>query len=391
MKNCFYKLRSQLSVIYGIFPLVFLLACSGGGDSEIKGPDFVDPFNKVDEQVALLTYIGNEFMLPSYDAFNQQTVSFIEQADQFCNKQNLTNTDLVPIRADWRLLMDAWQRIQIMRFGPITNSNYIFRIQFFPDSNDAVPNNVNSVLANNPSITEAILANSSVGAQGIPALEYLMFGDDAQIIQTFTTDIDAAKRCQLVTSIAANLNTIANDLVNRWATTGEDFINDFIGTHVANTSDTSLIDAMISDVVNTMVEQAQFLVLSKLRPAQADMIPGTIDAAESWRSLHSLQNLVINIQAFSDLYGADDVAFSRFLNRVVQADILDDNMRERINNMLNQLTAITLPLSEAIGDEAQRVMVESFIVEVESFVAKLEGDFAAGMEATIGFNGNDGD
>lgn len=371
--------------------LVLINGCGGGGGSKKNQDEYSAGSNKVDEQVVLLRYIGNEVLVPGYEALAQSTTELINSSETFCSSSTLTITELEQLRNAWFKVMDKWQFVQMMRFGPIVKNNYQFRVQFWPDNNNAVKNNVENLLAGSEAITEEVLANASVGAQGIPAMEYLIFKSDEVVLQEFSEASTATKRCQLLNAISANLQTISNDIVNRWSVSGEDYISEFTGKNVAGSGDTRKLDEMVSDVVNTMIEQTQFILLYKLQAPYGEATPGSEESVESWRSRYSTKNLMQNLVALQKIYGQNNIGFSRYLNEVVEADVLDLNMQERLQKLIEVGEKINLPIVEAIASDEQRVVLAELIDLMQSIVTKLEGDFANAMNATVGFNGNDGD
>ncbi|MET1257035.1 imelysin family protein [Aliikangiella maris] len=385
------NLVSSMSLAAALLMLSFIYGCGGGGGSEPNDDDFTAGSNKVDEQVALLRYLGNDVFVPGYQSLAQASVELVNSAQVFCSSSSLSATELSQLRHAWLTVMDKWQLLQIMRFGPIVKNNYQYRIQFWPDDNNAVTNNIENLLSGTQVITESVVANTSVGAQGLPAIEYLIFKADEQVLAEFSDSNTAARRCQLLNAITLNLQTITADLVDRWLASGEDFISDFTGKGIAGSGDTSKLDEMVSDVVNTLIEQAQFILLNKLQAPLGDNIPGYTQAAESWRSEYSKANLVNNLKAFKVVYGENNFGFSRYLNEVVEADVLDANMQERLQQLVDISEQIEGTYSQALASQTEREKISQLVELMQSLIVKLEGDLAKAMNATVGFNGNDGD
>ena len=71
--------------------------------------------------------------------------------------------------------METWVASSMFQLGPIGDENRGLRIEFWPDANNNVPRAVEQMLARDDALTADTLARQSVAAQGLPALERLLF------------------------------------------------------------------------------------------------------------------------------------------------------------------------------------------------------------------------
>ena len=78
-------------------------------------------------------------------------------------------------------LTAAWARIQYISFGPIFEHQRAFRIEYWPDKRNVVGRQLAEVLKkqDHAALEPERFATTTVGVQGLPALERLLFGDDA--------------------------------------------------------------------------------------------------------------------------------------------------------------------------------------------------------------------
>ena len=78
-------------------------------------------------------------------------------------------------------LTTAWARIQYISFGPIFDHQRAFRIEYWPDKRNVVGRQLAEVLKkqDHAALEPERFATTTVGVQGLPALERMLFGDDA--------------------------------------------------------------------------------------------------------------------------------------------------------------------------------------------------------------------
>ena len=76
----------------------------------------------------------------------------------------------------------AWSKVEILRFGPVTEDHRYERLFYWPDPKGIGLRQVQEALAKqDESVTlPDELAGKSVALQGLPALEYLLYGDGAE-------------------------------------------------------------------------------------------------------------------------------------------------------------------------------------------------------------------
>ncbi|MEM9622538.1 MAG: imelysin family protein [Pseudomonadota bacterium] len=352
---------------------------NSGGDS---GGGATDPLGAVgtkeQEAVRLFTALADDIIGPDYAGFQTAVGDMQTLLGGLCATPSTAS--LSEAQQAWRDAMDGWQRVQGVRFGPVDADNVYFRIQFFPDNNDAVLNNVGQVLAATDPVNEALIAGSAVGAQGLPALEYLLFE-----LQGLDDPTDGPRRCDLVNAIGANLATMAADLVSQWQQGGA-FYTDFV-----NASGTSFID--VDDVLTTLLEalalQAESIGDQKLRDAIAN---GEVDQLESYRAEHSLANLRQNIAAYADWMDDSEDATYRvadYVQRVLESDTLADQVAQEITAADTAADSITATLEDIVAGQATGD-IESVRLAFQN-LADLMVDIAVAAGLELGFNNQDGD
>ena len=118
-------------------------------------------------------------------------------------------------RATFKRLVLTWSRIELFRFGPARSDNLFERIFFWPDRRGRGLRQVQALLAeeNPDAIDPERLRRKSVAVQGLPALEFLLFGTGSDAL----ANPEGAYRCGLAAAVAAVIAGHAATLHTAWA------------------------------------------------------------------------------------------------------------------------------------------------------------------------------
>lgn len=110
--------------------------------------------------------------------------------------------------------VDAWSRIELVRFGPVLADNAADRIFFYPDRRGIGLRQVQAALASkDATVTDAdTLADKSVALQGLGTAEYLLHGTDAGTLATAGGDF----RCDFTRAVAGAVAMQADELEAAW-------------------------------------------------------------------------------------------------------------------------------------------------------------------------------
>ena len=353
----------------------------GGGNQNPPPPPPAGPLGPIgtleQEQDRLFESIGMNVIVPGYASLMTGMADLESGAGTYC--ANPGAGDLAALQDNWRNAMIAWQSIEIVRFGPVEEDNRRLRVQFFPDPNDAVLNNVTQILDGVQVIDEALVAGSAVGAQGLPALEYILFElgglDDA---------VDGPRRCELVVAIAQNLSTMADDLATAWDMGGQ-LLADF--TSASGTFADRV--EVLTEILESLAVQTEFVADEKLtRPIAVGAL-----STESYRSEHSRENLIADVaalRAFLDIGTADtDYGLRDYLRRAHDADAISNQLNAQLQAAEVGLAALTASIEDIIqgtetGDiDSVRVAMQDL---ADSFI-----DAAVAADVNLGFSNQDGD
>ncbi|MEW5422205.1 imelysin family protein [Amorphus sp. 3PC139-8] len=121
---------------------------------------------------------------------------------------------LVTARDGFADLVLAFGAVEPYRFGPAREDNRFERLFFWPDRRGIGMRQVQAILASeDDSATDvASLRDKSVAVQGLIALDYVLFDDDAAPL----AEPPAGFRCRYAQTIAGAIATSAREILNGW-------------------------------------------------------------------------------------------------------------------------------------------------------------------------------
>lgn len=328
-----------------------------------------------EERLRLFEAVGQDVFAPYYADFMAATATLADTVEGYCEAPS---GDLADLAAGWRGAMLAWQRAQYLAVGPVEEDNRRFRIQLFPDSNDAVQRGVDTLLGGSEAITEVIVESSSVGAQGLPALEYLIYADTASL----SGAASAPRRCELAVAVARNLRTIAAEIGEPWAPGGQ-MRADFASASGFFLDDD---DALVA-VLEAIAVQAEFIADRKLgRPWALCNAEGL----ESHLAAHSTQNVQANTTALAALFEAQDGGYRvrDYLRRAHDDESIGRQIAAALDDAQERLG--TLASLEDILNGVESGDVDG-LEDAYQRLADLAVDAAVAAGVELGFNSQDGD
>ncbi|QEI09313.1 imelysin family protein [Pigmentiphaga aceris] len=318
---------------------------------------------------------------------------------QLLERSNSLQTSLVPwceagapaagrakIDENFRLLLDAWARVELLRFGPMIGDNRFERIFFWPDARGAVPRQLGLALkaADPAALAPGALRARSVAVQGLPAVEFLLFGDGAD---TLSDGSPASRyRCLLAAATTANVRDISAELVDAWSATGD--TGRAFTEPKAENSIYRNTQEVAAEAFKALATGIKFLREAKLAP----MMGATASEARAqrgtfWRSGSTARYLAANVRGMGDFYAAAQLADS-YSSEERSAD---SGFLTEIASAQSSLQAIAdMPLDTALAEPNRRHLTLAKLI-ADNLGSMVGGVIAPAFGVTLGFNALDGD
>ncbi len=244
--------------------------------------------------------VTDELVIPAYESLQTASVALQEASVNFCRAPAAAS--LSQLQAAYLSMMDAWQAVQHIQFGPITYFNWNYRMQYWPDERGTSGRQLEALIgAADPGILNAdSFSRQSVGIQGLPALERLLYADMA-LSDYQNNDY----LCPLSEMIAENLNEISSGVHERWLEEYRDVVlQPDSGGVFEDAEDLSI------EFLKALQESLSKIRDQKLLPVIGENFARVRTRnAESWRSQRSLANIKTNVRALQALFMAYTEAF----------------------------------------------------------------------------------
>jgi len=316
--------------------------------------------------------VTDELVIPAYE--NLQTASLDLQAASvnFCRAP--VTTSLRQLQAAYIGMMDAWQAVQHIQFGPITYFNWNFRMQYWPDERGTSGRQLDAAIAAADAgiLNVDSFSRQSVGIQGLPALERLLFADTA--LEDYQNN---DYLCPLSEMIAANLNEISAGVLERWLDEYRDVVLEpDSGGVFEDAEDLSI------EFLKALQESLSKIRDQKLTPVIGeDFTRIRTRNAESWRSQRSLANIKFNVLALQTLFMAYSEAFYADDVEAVLAAFaaLNTTLAQAPDNMLS-----------AQDNQADYERLQVIHTQIDAVHEAFENALKA-TDLYLGFNSLDGD
>lgn len=337
-----------------------------------------------DTRRELLERWSTELIVPLYAEFEQRSVAVAGALDTLCATPS--ETTLAAARAAWADARERFKRAEVFAFGPYSRPE--FRIGPKLDSWPARPDTVEEWLAGSDPVDPATLATLGVWHKGLPVIEYFLYSPEASEL----TRLGDARRCEYLRSTGAELVSRARELHLAWSPEGGDFAHQLSGAGRTSNAWRTLRDAF-GEVVNRMGFTLENVRRDKLGRPLGDMTGGVAqpDVAESRFSGRSVRDILDNLAGIEVLFFGDPARSLPGVSSyaIERGQSFDDRFRAALDAARASLDAISVPLSEAVTTEAERVREAS--TTLRDLQTLIQVDLIGALGLSLNFNDNDGD
>ena len=369
-------------------------------------PDPTHPADKVDLE-AILTSLAENVILPVYQDFHTAALALQTTADDYAAAVASDSNgadELAALKEAWKTAMAAWQQAEMLQIGPagsssktIAGDNIRDEIYSWPTVNSC---RIDQELVEAVYDASGFFSDELVNVYGLDAIEYLVFEQSSQntcpsVVHLNTSgawsamsDADLKSgRASYSKSLAANLVTRANELVNHWSAEDGNFVEDLAKAGENGSIYQTQLEAL-NDVfaamffLDTTIKDKKLAIPAGLSTSCDGVCP---DKAESQWAHVSKVNIVSNLKAFQrtfhgGLSPAEDVGFDDFLVELGY-DELAQTMTEDIAAAITATEAINGTLKDALNNDYDNV--KAAYDAVKAVTDNLKGDFVTILGLTI--------
>ncbi|MGB3149450.1 MAG: imelysin family protein [Maribacter sp.] len=372
--------------IFGIlFFLCLVWACSS--DSEDEEPIINPGFEVTFERDAMLVNWADNIIIPSYEAFSSDMGTLKASFDVF--KADVSEANLISLRASWLTAYKTWQRVSMFEIGPAETVGLRLNLNIYPTD----PQKIDAHLSSG---TYDLSLSSNRDAKGFPALDYLINGletTDAAIVAKYSTE----EKDALLTYMEAvldDMTSLSSAVLAEWESGYRD-------TFVANdgASATASVDRMVNDYI---FYYEKFLRAGKmgipLGVFSGDTLPGNVEAFYEkevsnqlfLEGLNAVQDFFNGKHYGSSTTGESLASYLDILNTVKNEEDLEAIINNQFNTARTMINGLSAFRAEIENNTPPTAMLLAYD-EVQKVVPLLKVDMVSAMSISIDFVDADGD
>ncbi|HVT51675.1 MAG TPA: imelysin family protein [Dongiaceae bacterium] len=336
---------------------------------------FAAPAHAADFGAFNQTY-ARTIVTPAFKKVAVETAKLAQTADDFAGAPS--QDGFAAMRVAFDSVSDAWARAEIFRNGPLEQEQRDQRFLYWPERRNIVDKQLGALLqAPDPHQLEpAQFAHATVAVQGLPALERLLYGDNAR--QILSAGAEQKARIAVIQAITHNLEILAREVAVAWDKASSQpaaFSHD--PTEAATQAYGDILTG-IQIIADRKVSAVLGKEIDKARPYNA----------EQYRAGRSLQNIRSNLDALKlAVLGPD--GFATLLPPDQAA--LKEEIGKAFDTTMAAAAAVPEPLDVAVADPAKRKSVDTLLEAANALRALMTQKVPPALGLTVGFNSMDGD
>lgn len=340
-------------------------------------------------EITVLADTGRHVIIPLHERFLAESLSLAQNASDFCEQGIRTQKDLVALQGRWIGAMNAWEGIQHIQFGPVTEDNQAWKVQFWPDRKNLIARKTEQFVHRDEAITLPALREASVVIQGLSAMEYLLYDKPAEALISGVP----LHYCEHLVAAAANVHQVAEFLYQSWHPTGDDYLSRWSKPGPDNL-DYPDQNATIATIIETIVYGLERIKRDKLeRPLglASDSAQANTYLLEWWRSQQSREAILVNLHSLQMLYSAAEGSGLAELVAKRGGSALSDRVSTLLDRAISETAAIEGSLFAAHAEPGTQANVAKLYDTLTELLGLFKRDIPETLAISLGFNANDGD
>lgn len=344
---------------------------------------------------SLLSNLVDGAIIPLYSELNTASQTLSSNSQTFC--QATTPENFQQLRQAWGETMLAWQRTDALLFGPATEEQIDFSINFTPPKKLII----NRLLKSEEQFSVELVDKSGVGGQGLSTLEFLLFDrdkSDTDVLAQFQGE-QGQRRCEYVQAASELLQRNIGLITEPWLRKDNSYADAFRqaeGSPIFS-GPREAIDMFIGKLYQSAEKTAKQklgIPLAKGATHAASGKDGEVHTnafrLPAWRSGYSVQVVRANLEGIQRLL-KDGGLFTwlREHNDREVEKFIADSLEKRLDDFLK------LPIPEgdvfAAVEKGDTSALDNYYHLGSDIQMGIKRQLAKVMGVQLGFNDNDGD
>lgn len=347
-------------------------------DVELMPPPPLDPV----QVRGVMEKAVNGFIRPGYDRFQQSAEALEGKMEAFCAAPAPATADAA--KAAFVDTVQSWSTIEIVRIGPVIEQNRFERVLYYPDKKGLGLKQVQGYLsAKDESVATADgLRDKSVAAQGLGALEFVLYGTDADDLLSKKGDF----RCRYGTAIAGNVANVAAELSDAWNApdgAAKNWTQPGPGNPVFRDEREALV-ALLGILVHGSEAIRDQRIETFYKGPDKATFPRTAIYRRAGLTWKSISANIAAIQSLLHIAGMTDLLPPDQRSIVSSIDFLAKSMIRVAGN-------IEPDVEKALDDKDQRAKVDYLLLNGKDLIYRLNDQYGGAIGLSSGFSFADGD
>lgn len=280
--------------------------------------------------------------------------------------------------------VEKWSFIEIVRDGPVLEQNRFERILFYPDRKSTGLKQVQSLLAkaNEKDTDPAMLPGKSVAVQGLGALEYVLYGTGADVLDTGKGSF----RCRFGAAVADNIAATATSLSADWEKPDgvqKDWKHPGPDNPVfrdGNEAITALLGVLVHGAETVRDQRIESFYKGEDTPPRPK-------SAVYWRSGNTWKSIEGNLDGLSTLFRKSGMEELLDPGEASIAGSVEFVMK----SLERTAPKIDTDIEKAVTEPTERKKIDFLIINARDLVLRLSNDFGGAIGLGAGFSFSDGD
>lgn len=323
------------------------------------------------------------YIVPAFEDF---AATAQEEEDLIATLCAAPGPDLLDAaQAQYRALVGAYARVSFVRFGPLARDNRSERLLLWPDRKGIALRQVQAVLAEaDVSATDwQTLRDKSVALQGLPALEFALFGTKADALATAEPQ---SFRCRFAHAVAGAIRSVADETAAEWA--DADGFAQRLTTPSTSDPDYRSTREVLEELVGALSHGLEAIRDTQLLPfIGRDGDDPKPRSAPLWRSDSTVILAAEAMEGIADFL--DESGSARAAG--ADGDFVANAVAFEANNIARARAVVTGTIEEAVGDPPQMQGLRYLVILTQSMQGLIGDHLSAALGLSVGFSSLDGD
>ncbi len=338
----------------------------GGGEETSKSLNWANTF----DDGAVISEFTSKVVIPNYEQFSEKGTALNEAIEAFVAAPS--EDSLKAAREAWTAIRLSWEQTETFAFGPAGSLGLDGAMDSWPVNQT----DIEKILAGTDPITPESVAQLQDTERGMHAIEYILFGTDANKAVSDFSD----RETEFLTALAQDLDTAAATMLASWQKGVEGqpaYETVFAKAGEADNAVYPTTAAAAQELVTGIIDSLTEVGEEKL---EAPFKAQDTEGLESRFSAQTINDLTSNLQSAENGYlgefpEANSKAESSVSTYVAALDPkLDEKVKMQFEAADSALNAVPTPLEKSLTDPAAAADIEAAIAAILAVKDTLENE-----------------